>query len=87
LDSTLPEFSPVALTDLVGFVNAAHATDLEKQLPITGWVFCDAGSCNCLQIKISILNGMEGMMIGSKQFLCERTGTMVLIGSSGYFDF
>ncbi len=51
LDFTLPEFPPVALTDLVGFVNAAHATDLEKQLPITGWVFCDAGAAIAYKSK------------------------------------
>jgi len=30
LDPTLPAFPSTALTDLVGFVNAAYATDLEK---------------------------------------------------------
>jgi len=42
LDTMLPEFPHVALAELVGFVNAAHATDLEKQWSITGWVFCYA---------------------------------------------
>jgi len=30
LDTVLPDFPAAALTELVGFVDAAHATDLEK---------------------------------------------------------
>jgi len=30
VDTTLPDFPSVALTELVGFVDAAHAMDLEK---------------------------------------------------------
>jgi len=44
LDTMLPDFLSVALTKLAGFVDAAHAMDLEKQHSITGWVFCYAGA-------------------------------------------
>jgi len=52
LDPTLPTFPTIALTDLVSFVDAAHATDLEKQCSITGWVFCYAGAAIAYKSKL-----------------------------------
>jgi len=55
LDSTLLAFPTVALTDLVGFVDAAHATDLEKQCFITDWVFCYAGAAITYKSKLQTI--------------------------------
>jgi len=48
----LPAFPTVALTDLVGFVDAAHATNLEKKCFITGWVLCYAGAAITYKSKL-----------------------------------
>ena len=52
LDAVLPVFPAVALNELVGFVDAAHATDLEKRRSITGWVFCYAGAAIAYKSKL-----------------------------------
>jgi len=52
LNTMLPEFPHIALTELAGFVDAAHATDLEKQQSITGWVFCYAGAAIAYKSKL-----------------------------------
>jgi len=52
LDTMLPDFPHIALTDLVGFVDATHATDVEKWHSITGWVFCYAGAAIAYKSKL-----------------------------------
>jgi len=39
----------------VGFIDAAHATDLEKQCSITGWVFCYAEAAIAYKSKLQIV--------------------------------
>ena len=43
LDPSLPFFPQHSLLQLVGFVNAAYATDTNTQCSLTGIVFCLAG--------------------------------------------
>jgi len=40
---------------LVGFVDAAHATDLEKWQTITRWVFCYAGAAIAYKSKLQTI--------------------------------
>ncbi len=48
-NTNFPKISP---SKLVGFVDAAHATDIEKQRSITGWAFCYAGAAIAYKSKL-----------------------------------
>jgi len=47
-----PEFPKISPSELVGFVDAAHATDVEKRRSITGWAFCYAGAAIAYKSKL-----------------------------------
>ena len=50
--STDLNFPNIPITELVGFVDAAHATDLEKWQSVTGWVFCYTGGAIAYKSKL-----------------------------------
>jgi hypothetical protein len=52
LDSSLPSFPSHALMQLIGFVDAAHATDTLTRRSITGLVFCLAGGAIAYKSKL-----------------------------------
>jgi Ca2+/H+ antiporter len=52
VDATLPPFPKSALLDLVGFVDAAHATDLKTRRSVTGYVFTLAGGAIAYKSKL-----------------------------------
>jgi hypothetical protein len=52
VDATLPPFPKSALLDLVGFVDAAHATDLKTRRSVTGYVFTLAGGAVAYKSKL-----------------------------------
>jgi hypothetical protein len=52
IDSTLPAFPTTPLTQLTGFVDAAHATDLATRRSITGHVFTLAGGAIAYKSKL-----------------------------------
>jgi len=45
-------FPKIPASELVGFVDAAHATDTEKRRSITGWAFCYAGAAIAYKSKL-----------------------------------
>jgi len=47
-----PEFPKISPSELIGFVNAAHATDVEKWQSITGWAFCYTGAAIAYKSKL-----------------------------------
>ena len=48
-------FPKIPASELVGFVDAAHATDTEKQRSITGWAFCYAGAAITYKSKLQTM--------------------------------
>jgi hypothetical protein len=52
LDTSLPPFPKHLLLQLVGFVDAAHATDVLMHHSITGLVFCLASGANTYKSKL-----------------------------------
>jgi hypothetical protein len=52
IDDSLPAFPKHLLLQLVGFVDAAHATDLATRRSITGIVFCLAGGAIAYKSKL-----------------------------------
>ena len=52
LDASLPEFPQLAPTTLVGFVDAAHATDMIQRKSVTGLVFTLAGGAIAYKSKL-----------------------------------
>jgi hypothetical protein len=52
LDDSLPAFPKHALLQLIGFVDAAHATDLLSRKSVTGIVFCLAGGAIAYKSKL-----------------------------------
>ena len=52
LDALLPSFPVHKLLQLVGFVDAAHATDIPSRRSITGLVFCLAGGAIAYKSKL-----------------------------------
>ena len=52
LDASLPSFPVHKLLQLVGFVDAAHATDIPSRRSITGLVFCLAGGAIAYKSKL-----------------------------------
>jgi len=53
--STDLNFPNIPITKLVGFVDAAHATDLEKRRSVTRWVFCYAGGAIAYKSKLQMV--------------------------------
>jgi len=47
-----PDFPKISSSELVSFVDAAHAMDVEKQQSITGWAFCYAGAAIAYKSKL-----------------------------------
>jgi len=52
LDTNFPK---IPASELVGFVDAAHATDTEKCQSITGWAFCYAGVAIAYKSKLQTM--------------------------------
>lgn len=52
LDASLPEFPKSQLGELVGYVDAAHATDIKTRRSVTGIVFCLAGGAIAYKSKL-----------------------------------
>jgi hypothetical protein len=52
LDPSLPSFPVEKLDRLVGFLDAAHATDLKTRRSVTGYVFCLAGGAVAFKSKL-----------------------------------
>jgi hypothetical protein len=52
LDSSLPSFPSHEIDQLVGYVDAAHATDLKTRRSVTGYVFCLAGGAVAFKSKL-----------------------------------
>ena len=52
VDKDLPTFPSYELLELVGFVDAAHATNLEDRRSITGLNFCLAGAAIAFKSKL-----------------------------------
>jgi hypothetical protein len=52
IDSSLPTFPSSDLLELVGFVDAAHATDLKSRRSVTGFVFCLGGAAIAYKSKL-----------------------------------
>ena len=50
--TSLPSFPSSAPLQLVGYVDAAHATDLETRRSVTGFVFCLAGGAIAYKSKL-----------------------------------
>jgi len=53
--SVRSEFPKISLSELVGFVDAAHATDVKKWRSITGWAFCYAGAAIAYKSKLQTM--------------------------------
>jgi hypothetical protein len=51
-DLSLPEFPKHALLQLIGFVDAAYATDVATRRSVTGLVFCLAGGAIAYKSKL-----------------------------------
>ena len=52
VDATLPDFPQHALRELVGYVDAAHATELRTRRSITGLIFTFAGGAIAFKSKV-----------------------------------
>jgi hypothetical protein len=52
LDDSLPPFPQHDLLELVGYVDAAHATDLKTRRSVSGLVFCLAGAAVAYKSKL-----------------------------------
>jgi hypothetical protein len=52
IDPSLPLFPKIDLYQLVGYLDAAHATDLETQRSVTGYAFCYAGGAIAFKSKL-----------------------------------
>jgi hypothetical protein len=52
LDDSLPPFPQNDLLELVGYVDAAHATDLKTRRSVSGLVFCLAGAAVAYKSKL-----------------------------------
>jgi hypothetical protein len=54
LDPSLPAFPTHSLLQLVGFVDAAYATDISTRRSVTGLVFCLAGGAIAYKSKLQV---------------------------------
>jgi hypothetical protein len=54
LDPSLPAFPTHSLLQLVGFVDAAYATDISTRPSVTGLVFCLAGGAIAYKSKLQV---------------------------------
>ena len=52
IDGSLPPFPSSDLLELIGFVDAAHATDLKTRRSVTGFVFCLGGAAIAYKSKL-----------------------------------
>jgi hypothetical protein len=52
IDPSLPPFPKIDLHQLVGYLDMAHATDLETQRSVTGYAFCYAGGTVTFKSKL-----------------------------------
>jgi hypothetical protein len=52
LDEQLPLFPDISPTELTGFVDAAHATNLTTRRSVSGLVFCYAGGAIAYKMKL-----------------------------------
>jgi hypothetical protein len=52
VDAQLPPFPDISPTELTGFVDAAHATDLTTRRSVSGLVFCYAGGAIAYKTKL-----------------------------------
>lgn len=52
VDPSLPQFPVQKLSQLVGYIDAAHATDLKTRRSVTGYVFCLAGGAIAFKSKL-----------------------------------
>jgi hypothetical protein len=51
-DAQLPPFHDISPTELTGFIDAAHATDLTTRRLVSGLVFCYAGGAIAYKMKL-----------------------------------
>jgi len=59
-------FPSISITKFIGFVDAAHVTDLEKWQSVTGWVFCYAGGVIVYKSKLQMVittSSMEAELV------------------------
>ena len=52
IDASLPPFPTAGPLELVGYVDAAHATDLDTRRSVTGFAFCLAGGAIAYKSKL-----------------------------------
>jgi hypothetical protein len=52
VDPSLPLFPKIDLHQLVGYLDAAHATNLETRRSVTGYAFCYAGGAVAFKSKL-----------------------------------
>jgi hypothetical protein len=52
IDPSLPPFPKIDLHQLVGYLNVAHATDLETQRSVTGYALCYASGAVAFKSKL-----------------------------------
>jgi hypothetical protein len=68
IDPSLPQFPKIDLHQLVGYLDVAHATDLETRRSVTGYAFCYASGAVTFKSKLQTTiatSSMEAEFVAS----------------------